>query len=166
MTTALQKFQAAQKAVTDGEARNLSESAMNKLWKKYFAAEDALKKSDGFAGLVPALFGSPWYTVAAVGAVWYFFIRKPAPKTVTTVVGVGQAQARGVVGVAPAQSLQAEPGQGTVLSNSPTNSNPYAVEELLQKDAMAKAETVAMTQGILKQPGALSGYRRNPYLVN
>lgn len=83
----------------------------------------------------------------------------------TTTVAVGQAVANGVVPNAAVTRPIVHDGSGTVF-NSPTNSNPYAVEELLTKDALAKAENAAMTQGILKKPGVLSGFKqRNPYMV-
>jgi hypothetical protein len=46
--TALEKFEAAQKMIRDGEARNLSESTMRKRWRAYFSAEDALKAIGGW----------------------------------------------------------------------------------------------------------------------
>lgn len=124
-----------------------------------------------FAGLVPPLFGSPWYTVAAAGAVWFLFFKKK-PQTVTTVVEVGQPVSNGVVPNAAATRPLVQNGEG-IATPAPTNSNPYAVEEMLQKVAIAKAENTSMTQGILKQPGTLSGYtrgrnpfkQRNPYMV-
>ncbi len=45
--TALETFRNAEAAIADGNARNLSDRTMNKRWKAYFAAEDALKASAG-----------------------------------------------------------------------------------------------------------------------
>ena len=42
------KFEAAAKAVRDGEARGLSERTMAKRWAAYFAAEDAVRAQGGW----------------------------------------------------------------------------------------------------------------------
>lgn len=42
-----EKFETARKRALDAEARNLSASTINKRWREYFAAEDALKASAG-----------------------------------------------------------------------------------------------------------------------
>lgn len=41
--TTHEAYLAAEKAIAEGEARNLSATTMRKRWKAYFAAEDALK---------------------------------------------------------------------------------------------------------------------------
>ena len=43
--TPAEKFENARKRIQDGDARKLSASTMNKRWREYFAAEDALKSS-------------------------------------------------------------------------------------------------------------------------
>ena len=43
-----EKFEAAAKAVRMAEAAGRSESTMRKLWKAYFAAEDAVKAAGGW----------------------------------------------------------------------------------------------------------------------
>lgn len=42
-----QKLEAALAAVKDAEARGLSESTINRRWRAYFAAEDAVKAAAG-----------------------------------------------------------------------------------------------------------------------
>ena len=41
------QFEAARKAIQDGEARGLSDRTMNKRWREYFRCEDALKAYHG-----------------------------------------------------------------------------------------------------------------------
>lgn len=46
--TPAETFEAARQAVRDGETRGLSERTMNKRWRVYFRAEDALKSAGGW----------------------------------------------------------------------------------------------------------------------
>lgn len=48
MKTPAQQFEAARTAVLAAEAAGRSESTMRKLWKAYFAAEDAVKVAGGW----------------------------------------------------------------------------------------------------------------------
>lgn len=43
MNDELKNFEMAQQAVKNGEAKGLAVATMNRLWRKYFAAETALK---------------------------------------------------------------------------------------------------------------------------
>lgn len=45
--TPAEQFENARKRLADAEARNLSQSTINKRWREYFAAEDAVKSSHG-----------------------------------------------------------------------------------------------------------------------
>lgn len=45
--TPAERFETARKRALDAETRNLSASTVNKRWREYFAAEDALKSSAG-----------------------------------------------------------------------------------------------------------------------
>jgi len=46
--TPREKYEAAVARMRDAEARNLSQSTLNKRWREVFAAEDAMKAVDGW----------------------------------------------------------------------------------------------------------------------
>jgi hypothetical protein len=48
MSNAQTRYEAAVAKAKDAEARNLSQSTLNKRWREVFAAEDALKAVDGW----------------------------------------------------------------------------------------------------------------------
>jgi hypothetical protein len=47
MSDTMKAFETARAAIKDGEERGLSARTMNRRWKAFFAAEDALKSQTG-----------------------------------------------------------------------------------------------------------------------
>lgn len=102
----------------------------------------------GLVDHVPAVMGSPWYTLALAGAAYWYFFKKPAaPRVVTKIVEVGTIQADAVRPIASPEQVQ-------------------AVTDSLNAQATTDMGLGKNTGIVPPRNTSMAGYGRNPYLVN